>query len=162
MPLNLTLLLALLIVVPSAAVAADFNAGVAAYERGDYAEALEAFRVLAQEGDPHAQYNLGVQYYRGEGVARDDTVAAHWFHKAAENGITPAQHILGAMYFKGEGVAQDYVQSYALFNVAAQAGDEVARQNRDVMVKLMTPAQLEEARGMSKEFAEKYGNQGAP
>ncbi|MCI0401226.1 MAG: sel1 repeat family protein [Gammaproteobacteria bacterium] len=140
----------------SGAPAADFSEGVAAYERGDYARSLNEFRVLADEGNPYAQYNIGVQYYKGEGVARDDTEAARWFLMAAEQGVASAQQILGAMYFKGEGVAQDYIRAYAWFNTAAEAGDTVARQNREVMSELMTPVQLKDAETLSREYAEKY------
>ncbi len=40
--------------------AAEFGAGVKAYNRGDYATALRIFRQLADQGDADAQYNLGV------------------------------------------------------------------------------------------------------
>ena len=39
---------------------ADWDDGVAAYERGDYATALEEWRPLAEQGDADAQFNLGV------------------------------------------------------------------------------------------------------
>ncbi len=41
---------------------ADFQDGVAAHERGDYATALREFRPLAEQGDAAAQYNLGQMY----------------------------------------------------------------------------------------------------
>ncbi len=39
---------------------ADFQAGVDAYERGDYATALNTFRPLAEQGEAQAQFKLGV------------------------------------------------------------------------------------------------------
>jgi hypothetical protein len=41
--------------------------GAAAYEHGDYAEALR----LAVQGDARAQSNLGVMYEHGRGVPQD-------------------------------------------------------------------------------------------
>ncbi len=38
---------------------ADFEAGVAAYNRGDYATALREFKPLAEQGYNSAQTNLG-------------------------------------------------------------------------------------------------------
>ena len=38
---------------------ADFQAGQAAYKRGDYETALREWRPLADQGDPVAQSNLG-------------------------------------------------------------------------------------------------------
>ena len=39
--------------------AADFDAGVEAYKRGDYATALQIYRQFADQGEAAAQYNLG-------------------------------------------------------------------------------------------------------
>ena len=46
---------------------ADFNAGVAAYKRGDYATALREWRPLAKQGNANAQFFLGVMYGKGLG-----------------------------------------------------------------------------------------------
>ena len=50
---------------------AGFDEGFAAYERGDYATALEEWLPVAEQGDASAQYNLGLMYYNGEGVPQD-------------------------------------------------------------------------------------------
>ncbi len=44
--------------------AADFDAGVKAYDRGDYATALRIMRELADQGDAVAQFNLGFMYFK--------------------------------------------------------------------------------------------------
>ena len=49
-------------------VRADFDAGLAAYERGDYKTAVQEFRQLAEQGHAEAQNNLGVMYLTGQGV----------------------------------------------------------------------------------------------
>lgn len=49
--------------------------GVAAYERGDYATALQLFRRLADQGDAEAQYNLGFVYDQGQGLTQDYVLA---------------------------------------------------------------------------------------
>ena len=54
-----------------AVVAADFQAGVAAYKKGDYAAALREWTPLAEQGDANAQNNLGVMYDIGRGVSQD-------------------------------------------------------------------------------------------
>ena len=50
---------------------AGFDEGVAAYDRGDYATALEEWRPIAEQGNADAQYNLGNMYYNGRGVPQD-------------------------------------------------------------------------------------------
>ena len=41
------------------------------------------------------QYNLGVGYYKGEGVAKDQAEAVKWYRKAAEQNLAKAQYSLG-------------------------------------------------------------------
>ena len=48
----------------------------------DYAEAARWYRVAADQGDPQAQYNLGLSYAKGEGIS-DDVSAHMWFNIAA-------------------------------------------------------------------------------
>jgi TPR repeat protein len=79
----------------------------AAVKRGDYAEALAGFRVLADQGHAEAQLNLGFMYANGKGVAEDVAEAMKWWRKAAEQGYASAQHNLGVSYANGEGVAED-------------------------------------------------------
>jgi len=49
--------------------AQDLEAGVAAYDAGDYEAALEEFRPLAEQGDADVQYVPSVMYDKGRGVA---------------------------------------------------------------------------------------------
>lgn len=58
--------------------------GQRAWDRGWYFEARHKFRLAAWYGDKLAQYNLGVMYYRGDGVERDAARAWAWFALAAE------------------------------------------------------------------------------
>jgi TPR repeat protein len=57
----------------------DFQTGLEAYKRGDYATALKEWRPLAENGDAQAQFQLGVMYHNGEGVQKDDKEAVKWF-----------------------------------------------------------------------------------
>ena len=81
----------------------------------------------AEQGDVDAQFNLGVMYEQGKGVAQDDKQAVAWFRKAAEQGNVYAQYMLGAMYFHGRGGAQDDKQAVAWTRKAAEQGDAAAQ-----------------------------------
>jgi TPR repeat protein len=109
--------------------AADFGAGVKAYESGDYATALRIFRQLADQGDASAQTGLGVMYDKGLGVTQDYAAAVRWYRKAAGQGDAVAQFNLGQMYSKGEGVPQDYTEAVRWYRKAADQGDAVAQFN---------------------------------
>ena len=55
----------------SPATAADSDKDMTAYRSGDYQAALAEWRPLAESGHATAQYNLGVMYELGSGVALD-------------------------------------------------------------------------------------------
>jgi len=76
--------------------AAPVTAGVsddalAAYQRGDYAEAMRLWRPLAEQGDALAQAMLGVMYDNGQGVPQDYVLAHMWFNLAAAQGFDTAK-----------------------------------------------------------------------
>ena len=60
---------------------ADFDAGMAAYERGDFEAAFTELLPLAEAGDPVAQYRIGALYSHGEGVEKDDAKTLYWYRK---------------------------------------------------------------------------------
>ena len=58
------------------------------------ADKTATLRDAAEKGDAQAQANLGVMYYKGYGVAKDDKAAAAWFCKAADQGHALAEAAL--------------------------------------------------------------------
>jgi len=66
---------------------------------------IKSLQLKAQQGDAHAQYQLGHLYTRGEGVPLDYSLAADYLDKAARRGHADAQFLLGALYQQGKGVA---------------------------------------------------------
>ncbi len=100
----------------------DFDVGLAAYEQGDYAVALEEWRPLAEQGLATAQFNLGIMYAEGRGVPQDDAEAAAWYRRAAEQGNALAQTNLGFVYGTGRGVPQDEVEAFVWYRKAAEQG----------------------------------------
>src|SRR5260370_13751855 len=57
-----------------------------AFQRADYAKALKLARPLAEAGEPRAETIVGSAYYRGRGVAPNDSAAAKWVPLAAAQG----------------------------------------------------------------------------
>ena len=106
---------------------------VTALSSGDYATALKILRPLAAQGQPDAQYNLGVMYREGHGVPQDYGEALKWLRLAAVQGHVEAQTNLGVMYAMGLGVPQDYTEAVKWFRLAAEQGDPGAQHNLGVM-----------------------------
>jgi hypothetical protein len=106
---------------------AGYDEGKAAYDRGDFAAAYEAFQGMAGLGDAEAQYYLGRMYAKGQGVTEDQAEAMKWYRKAADQGYAKAQFSIGAAYQTGKGAQQDYVEAVKWFNKAAEQGDAEAQ-----------------------------------
>ncbi|MDX1484817.1 MAG: tetratricopeptide repeat protein [Alphaproteobacteria bacterium] len=102
--------------------AQDLEAGIKAFNRGDYKGAVAQWRPLAEKGDRRAQHRLGLMYAQGLGVPRDPAEAAAWFFKAARQGHVASAYNLGFRYLKGEGVAKDLGTAALWFRRAAGAG----------------------------------------
>lgn len=115
--LLLTILLSTLLSAPAFA---SFDAGLAAYQAGNYAQALEQWRPLAEQGDAKAQYHLGLMYFYGKGLPQDFLRATDWYRKAAEQGESNAQYELGMAYAKDLGVDRDYVKAISWCRLAAE------------------------------------------
>ena len=64
------ILLLTVMVSPSGSFGVDFQKGMDAAQRGDFAAALKEWKPLAEQGDAHTQYNLGVMYQEGRGSPR--------------------------------------------------------------------------------------------
>jgi TPR repeat protein len=130
---------------------ADFQKGLDAYDREDYATALKEWEILAEEGDPSSQYNLGVMYRMGNGVAKDDKEAVKWYRLAAYQGDAGSQFLLGYMYLNGIGVPQNNLRAHMWVNLAASQGVEVAENERDNLAKEMTSEDI----GLAQQMARK-------
>ena len=75
-----------LLLISGMAVAADFNKGLKAAQSGDFKATLTEWMPLAEQGNANAQFNLGLIYYSGNGVAKNDKTVVNWLTKAAEQG----------------------------------------------------------------------------
>ena len=148
MSLRFTITFVLSIICLTVPAWADFQAGMDATIRGDYATALREWRPLAEQGDALAQYNLGVLYRKGRGVPQDDVQARQWYAKAAAQGQAKAQFNLGTLYFNGEGVPKDYPQALRWFRLAADQGEAVAQTKIAIM--------YDEGQGVSQDIVQAY------
>ena len=68
------------------------------------ADDITTLKSRAERGNAEAQYELGLMYDTGDGVAEDNREAVKWYGLAAEQGDAEAQFELGWMYVNDEGV----------------------------------------------------------
>jgi len=77
--------------------------------------------------------------------------------KASEQGLVGAQLQLEVLYEKGTGV-QDYVKGYAWFTIAAKQGDVRGEVKKALILKRMSPDQIDESERLSTELYNKIYN----
>ncbi len=116
----------------------------------DYSEAVKWYALAVEQGNVDAQTSLARMYISGEGVPQDYSEAFRLCSLAALQGHSRAQINLGVMYVEGHGVLQDYIRAYMWYNIAASNGNETAQENRDIIAKKMTPAQIEKSQDLEK------------
>lgn len=82
--------------------------------------------VHAELSNVNEQLARAVAYENGEGVPKDQLVAAAIYCEAARGGSAEAAYRLGWMYANGRGVAHDDATASALFRMAADKGHAYA------------------------------------
>ena len=107
----------------------DFEKGKKAYEEHHYEEAVDHFKSAAEQGHAQAQLLLGLCYYNGNGIKRDDDETVRWFRKAAEQDNVDAQFRLGLCYQNGIGVNSQPEEALFWFKKAAEKGHQEAQIN---------------------------------
>lgn len=90
---------------------------------------METTRAMADQGDPAAQFALGLRYASEKPASPDFVQAAHWYRLAAAQFHSLAQFNLGVMYSKGQGVPRDEEEAATWFEKAALLGDPGAQFN---------------------------------
>jgi hypothetical protein len=130
---TLSMLAAHLAASAPAAAQADLSDARAAYAQGDFATAALLLKIMADGGDPTAQFELGLMHANGIGVGQDLRIAARWFRRAADGGHAEAQFQYGALVYRGQAVVQDHREAAVWFRRAAQQGHADAQVNLGFM-----------------------------
>jgi hypothetical protein len=85
------------------------------------------YRADAERGDMEAQYELGLCYRAGDGVAENPSLAFNWIYKSANQGYVKAQLLIGAYYSIGYGVEKNLTKSAYWVRKAAEQGNAQAQ-----------------------------------
>ena len=81
--------------------------------------AFPLFKVLAERGNPHAQYWLGKYYLNGWFVENNQREALRWIGKSAQAGDPGALAVLSECYLGGCGLKRDYNEAKKYAELAA-------------------------------------------
>jgi uncharacterized protein len=128
------------------------NDGQAAYNRADYAAAMQIWKPLAEAGDKYSQFHVGFMYAYGKGVPADFAEAAKWYRLAADQGDAIAAAALGYLYLKGLGVPVDNQQAFVWLKISNDNGDRDTERNLSAAANELTEEQRAEAERMVSEW----------
>ena len=119
--------------------------GLSALAQSANLHSIAEDRSRAEQGDPEAQYQLGVAYDKGTGWTEPNhQEAILWYTLAARNGHSGAAFDLAYKYDLGIGVEENNEQAVYWYTLAAEAGDYVAQYNLALM--------YENGEGISKDL----------
>ena len=97
---------------------------------------LDRIRILANEGDTEAQYQMGLSHLLAtSGVKKDLDLAIRWFLIAAIDGHPGAEYQLGYIYYTGYGVYRDVDKAFKYYKSAAEKNYPEAQNNIGVFYK---------------------------
>ncbi|MBI2253824.1 MAG: sel1 repeat family protein [Proteobacteria bacterium] len=129
--------------------------GWAAFEQGNYQEALTTFKSQADAGNTNMQVLVGNMYDYGQGVPQDDVQALQWYLMAASKGDIKGQYQAANLYFSSPTVPKNNVEAYRWASLAAKgpAGDRTsiwAQQLLSVLTANMTEDEIDDAKSLAK------------
>jgi len=99
-----------------------FDQGLFLYRGKQFSQAAELYQKACDGGERKGCHDLGLMYYKGEGVVKDLNRAARLFKRACDAGGSGGCQDLGLMYSRGEGVAKDLIRAADLYKRACDAG----------------------------------------
>ena len=110
-----------------------FEQAILLYKKGNFSGAADLNRKACDSGERQGCNNLGLMYYRGEGVAKDLNRAADLYKRACDAGGTGGCLNLGLMYLRGESVPKDPNRAADLFKRACDGNLAQACTNLGLM-----------------------------
>ena len=94
--------------------------------REERVDAAVQMKRLAQAGDAHAQYLMGLLYRDGGLVIPDTERAQYWMEEAATQKLPAAQYSLGKLLLSDDPLVHDPDQGIRCLKAAAQNGNDYA------------------------------------
>ncbi|MCX4306226.1 MAG: tetratricopeptide repeat protein [Acetatifactor sp.] len=96
------------------------------WESKQYDKCFAGHMVLAEQGYPLAECQIGYFYLEGIGCKKDFERAFYWTQRAAQHGDRDGQYNLGFFYEEGVGVEKNPEKAKSWFKAAAQQGHDLA------------------------------------
>jgi TPR repeat protein len=83
---------------------------------------MEYYRLASEQGNPAAQFRVGIYFERGLGIVRNESEAIRLFILSSNQGYAAAQFQLGVCYTRGFGVVRNQSEAVRLYTLASNQG----------------------------------------
>ena len=120
--------------------------GIESHKKGNYQQAFQILKPLAEEGNARAQAYVGMMYLLGDGTSQSYAEALRLAKLSVKQGDPEGQLLLSFFYEVGEGVNKNPKEAFRLCALSAQQG------NRDGQMCLAN--MYEEGRGVPQNLSE--------
>ena len=122
---------------------------------------IDVLKQQAQLNNADAQYQLGLAYETGEGVASDLSLAAYWYKQASENHHVAASFNFAQALEQGRGVQTNRAKAVLLYTKLAAQGEtlafsKIARLYRDYDITINNDDRVVLWYSLAKEFFPRY------
>ena len=94
---------------------------------GNLPDAVQLFKLAANQNSVEAEWALCRMYYLGDGVTADFRQAMEWCLRAANQGDPVAQTFVGSLYRFGDHVEEDHAEAARWYLAAAEQGHREAQ-----------------------------------
>jgi len=98
-------------------------------KKQNYRKIFNEYKILANNGDAHAQYYIADMFRTGEGTPKNIQQAFYWHHKSALQGYAPGQSSLGVFYERGIGTKIDIEKALFWYKKAASQNFPLGQYN---------------------------------
>lgn len=98
---------------------AQNNLCVIELTKKNYIKAISLCEHAAQSGNAHSAFLLGMIYYNGQGLPKNEKVSAEWLSQSAQSHYPPALYKLAFFYQHGLGVNRDIHKAQLYFDQAS-------------------------------------------
>ena len=87
---------------------------------------IQSIRLLAEKGNPAAQYRIANAFSTGDGIKQSDSEAFYWMAKSAKHGYEKAQFQYAIMLKEGKGCKKDIKEASVWLAKAVENGNKEA------------------------------------
>ncbi|MGM0915623.1 MAG: SH3 domain-containing protein [Pseudomonadota bacterium] len=106
----------------STLVYADYDAGLAEFQKRNFASAVHEWREAAEQGEGRSQFALGQMFENGAGVKKSLDEAYKWYRISADNDVLDAQVRLAELYLSERVDGRGPADAVEWLERAAQSG----------------------------------------